>query len=413
MKYSRVYLYLNFLQIIQSLFKNYKKSKVIVEAEFKEKLNKENIHLTGMCRTAFLIVLEYLIKNYPQKKELIVCSYNLKELIDVARLKDFKIVFADVDKENGMIVESDVLNKINKNTAAVLFTNMFNDFSSLKKIAAICKQEEIIMIEDLAIYFGNHSNYKYAGSIGDVSILSFGIMKNISAFFGGALLTNNRSISEYARNRIDGFKNFPQKVYLKNIVLFIILKFFLSRIIYNFFFFYIIKLGSINNIFFINSKIYPALKFKKKNNIPSFYYSKISKLSVKIVHTIISSQSFLKSTNIRKDNNKFYFNGLKNLKDVRAIPIIDFDFQNFLDFPIIVKHKKELIKYLFEKGLETREHFYENCENLINNNVTNNASYYEKSLLCLPSHKKIKKETMQKYLDEIKNFYQTYKNQKN
>jgi dTDP-4-amino-4,6-dideoxygalactose transaminase len=406
MKYPRVNLYLNFKQLLRSIFKNYEDSKILIEQEFKKKVKKKYVHFTGMCRTSFLLVLEYLIERYPNKKEIIICAYNLKELVDIARLKNFKIILIDIDKENGMISKDEILKNISKNTSALLYTHMFNDYSNLIEIVKVCKANGILVIEDLAIYYGNVSKNRYAGSLGDVSILSFGIMKNISAFFGGALLTNNEDISQYANNRINCFHKFPAGIYFNKFFLFIILKFFLSRIIYNLFFFYIIRLGIIKNIFFINSKIYPALKFEKKKTIPKFYYSKISTFSIKIISTILKDRLFNQSTKIRKINNKYFFDKLKNSKHVKIIPIRDFDFQNFFDFPIIVKNKKTLAIYLLKKGLETRVHFYENCEDLINNEKKNiNADYFENHLICLPSHSSIKKNLIDKYCIEIENFY--------
>ena len=47
--------------------------------------------------------------------------------------------------------------------------------------------KKYLLIEDNAIYLGNYTilnNQKYAGSFGDVSLLSFGIMKIIILFMG-------------------------------------------------------------------------------------------------------------------------------------------------------------------------------------------------------------------------------------
>ena len=41
-------------------------------------MDKKYIQFSGMCRTSFLVILEYLNKKYPNK-ELIICSYNLKK----------------------------------------------------------------------------------------------------------------------------------------------------------------------------------------------------------------------------------------------------------------------------------------------------------------------------------------------
>ena len=58
------------------------------------------------------------------------------------------------------------------------------------------------------------------------------------------------------------------------IILFLMLKFFLSKYIYNLFFFYVIKFATLNNISILLKAIYPSLKFERKSKIPKFYHSK-------------------------------------------------------------------------------------------------------------------------------------------
>ena len=56
-----------------------------------------------MCRTSFLVVLEYLREKNPKKNEIIVCSYNLQEMIDVIKNYSFKAKFIDINNDNGSI----------------------------------------------------------------------------------------------------------------------------------------------------------------------------------------------------------------------------------------------------------------------------------------------------------------------
>ena len=42
-----------------------------------------------------------------------------------------------------------------ENTSAILFTNMFNNSDVLSELQELCKNRNILLIEDLAIYFGN------------------------------------------------------------------------------------------------------------------------------------------------------------------------------------------------------------------------------------------------------------------
>ena len=57
------------------------------------------------------------------------------------------------------------------------------------------------LIEDNAIYFDNYKIFRnkkfFSGSVGDFSIYSFNIMKNISALYGGAVISNNSELKGY------------------------------------------------------------------------------------------------------------------------------------------------------------------------------------------------------------------------
>ena len=47
-----------------------------------------------MC---FIVILEYLIKYKPAKNEILVCSYNLEEMIEIAKIYNFKVKLIDID----------------------------------------------------------------------------------------------------------------------------------------------------------------------------------------------------------------------------------------------------------------------------------------------------------------------------
>ena len=185
MKIPRINIYLKFTHIFSTIFDNYPKSKLNIEAELKKKLNKKFIFLTGMCRSSFIFVLEYLKIKYPKKNEILMCSYNLQEMVEIAINKNFSLKLVDIDPLDGVMSINSIKNSINEKTVCIIFTNMFNDSDILEKLRVLCKSRKIMFIEDNAIYLGNYTKkndkIKYAGSYGDVSLLSFGIMKNYSA----------------------------------------------------------------------------------------------------------------------------------------------------------------------------------------------------------------------------------------
>ena len=412
-KASRIKLYLSTKTLILSIFSNKNKSKNFLIKKFRNVFKKKYVLLTSMCRVGFLIILEYLKSKDPKKNEIIICSYNLKEMVDIPRILKFKIILIDINRKNGSLDISKVIENISNKTSAILITNIFSSYNDLVKIKNITKKKNILLIEDNAIYYGNHkitkNGKKFSGSFGDVSIFSFGIMKNVSALYGGAIVTDSSEINKFAEKRIKSFKKFPLLIYLKQIFFFILLKFFLSKVVYNLFFFYIIKISHLQNNNFFLKKLYPAEYFYKKKTIPSFYYSKINNWSLNMIYIQIKNEKKFNSENlIRKKNNQIYYKILSKNKNIDLLRIEDFNFQNYLEFPIICKRKKELSAYLFKKGIETRFYYYKNCEEILlkkNYYKNKNCSQFENELLCLPSHDKIDKKKVLETCNYIEKFF--------
>ena len=95
---------------------------------------------------------------------------------------------------------------------------------------------------------------------------------------------------------------------------------------------------------------------------------------------------------------------IKN-KKFDLLNIRDYNYQNFLDFPLLAKDKYKLNSFLLNKGIEIRFKHYYNCEKLFNNkNSCINAERYEKQLICLPVHPKIQLNDMDFVVKNIEVF---------
>ena len=151
-------------------------------------------------------------------------------MVNICQNLKLKIVFTKLN-ENIFKNKKDLIKKINKKTLAVVVTNIFNNHRDILNVKKICKKNKIPLIEDNAIYFGNYLRFNkkrlYSGSFGDFSLHSFNIMKNISGMFGGAVSTNDSSFEKFALSEIKKFKKFPTLKYLKQTLIFFVLKIFL------------------------------------------------------------------------------------------------------------------------------------------------------------------------------------------
>lgn len=396
----RIFNYLSLNIFFKAIFSHENNFKNIAEDEIKSVSKKNFTNLVGMGRTSLALILKYLKMKNSYKNEIIVQAYNLPGFLEIIEIEKFKIIFADLDIKNGVISINDVEKKINSKTAAVISTNMFNNYHQLKLLKKKLSKKKIPLIEDNAIYFDNYhikkSKKYYSGQVGDFTILSFNIMKNISAFYGGALAYNSQDFKNFCDNSIRNFSKFSKFLLAKQICIYFILKLMSLRLFYKYFFFRIIKIANNFDIKFLQNIFYPSLKFYKKTQT-KYLYRGISNLSKKIICLqLLNKNQRKKNFNNRKSNN-IYLNQQFNkrshkLKKIRLISINDYNFQNFLDYPLLVDDKNKFINYMFKNNIEVRKFYYFNCERFFKKKIScKNSEYFEKKLICIPSHPKISK----------------------
>ena len=185
------------------------------------------------------------------------------------------------------------------------------------------------------------------------------------------------------------------------------------NILYNLFFKYLIKYSHKYQLKPLLKIFYPSLRFKI-TNFPRYYFAMISKLSLKLIYLQLKDkQERLINFNLRKEKNIYYYNSLKKLKNknIKLIDIRNFNYQNFIDFPLLVNNKQNLNDFLLDNGIEVRYIYYRDCERIFNNKKFSckNSNLYEKKLICLPNHRKIGFAYIDKVVNSIDYFFKENK----
>ena len=86
-----------------------------------------------------------------------------------------------------------------KKPKALIITHLYGQSCSLEKIVAICKEHNIILIEDAAESLGATYNKKPTGSFGDFGIYSFNGNKLLTTSGGGVLVSHKKEWIDKAR----------------------------------------------------------------------------------------------------------------------------------------------------------------------------------------------------------------------
>ncbi len=113
-------------------------------------------------------------------------------------------VFVDIDPYTFNIDLNQVEQAITDRTRAVIPVHLFGQPVDMNALKSLCKDKDLVIVEDCAQSFGAHINGKMTGSFGEFGAFSFFPSKNLGCFGDGGLITTN---SEQGANELRVLRN--------------------------------------------------------------------------------------------------------------------------------------------------------------------------------------------------------------
>jgi len=156
----------------------------------------EHCLLLNHGRSALYMILKSLSAiSDPGKNEVIMPAYTCYSVAAAVAKANLKINLIDIDPTT-LDYDYDLLKNADMSRVlAIIGCNLFgimNDWTRLRSIASQCKA---YLIDDAAQSMGSVLDDRVSGIQGDVGFFSMGRGKNLSAYSGGILVTNNGEIA--------------------------------------------------------------------------------------------------------------------------------------------------------------------------------------------------------------------------
>lgn len=111
-----------------------------------------------------------------------------------------KPVFCDIRLDTLSIDEEKLIAKITPDTRAILVTHILGYNGLSQKLLDICKEKDILLIEDVCESHGATFKSQKLGSFGDISNFSYYYAHHMTSIEGGMICTNNSLIYNTARS---------------------------------------------------------------------------------------------------------------------------------------------------------------------------------------------------------------------
>ncbi|MFI3236773.1 MAG: UDP-4-amino-4,6-dideoxy-N-acetyl-beta-L-altrosamine transaminase [Lachnospiraceae bacterium] len=106
------------------------------------------------------------------------------------------VVFADINPLTYNIDPEDIRRKITDKTKAIIAVDFTGQAVEIDEIKQICKEHDLLFIEDAAHSIGTCYNGVQVGALADMTTFSFHPVKTVTGGEGGAVLTNDAKLYE-------------------------------------------------------------------------------------------------------------------------------------------------------------------------------------------------------------------------
>jgi len=157
-------------------------------------------------RTALMAILESL--ELEKGSEVLLQAFTCNAAVNPIIWSELKPIYIDCDEETFNIDEEDLKKKIDRKSRVVIAQHTFGHPANLEKLEKICKENDLLLIEDCAHSLGAEYAGRKVGTFGIAAFFSFSRDKIISSVYGGMAATNDEAIYERIRKFRDKI-NYP------------------------------------------------------------------------------------------------------------------------------------------------------------------------------------------------------------
>lgn len=282
------------------------------------------------------IKLALKILNLPKNSKVGIAGFTCFAVYQAIKELGLKPAYLDIDRS--LNFSSDKI----KDLKVLIIQNTLGNPCDMEEIFRVCKEKNIVLIEDLAHSIGTvYKNKKEAGSVGDFTALSFSQDKIIDAVSGGALIIRN---PRYFNFDIKQSKNLSLTTRMKD--RFYPVFTFKIRSLYPY------GLGKVFHLLLkslnLLSKPVEMGKSITFQSMPN-WHAKLVNVSFKKFESVLKHRRSIASVYARNLNQKILFNEY----------IDNINLSSCLRFPIFVKKRQELIKYLKKYGIFVSDVWYD------------------------------------------------------
>ena len=183
-----------------------KEEEVLKDIKFICSSNKGYILPCLSVRSGLQLFLE--VKKFPIASEVIMSAINIPDMVVLLHSYGLNIVSLDINIDN-MTPRIDLIpSLITSKTRFLLLANIYGRGYDMSPFIEIAKKYNLLLVEDWAEGYSGPQNLGHSDA--DLSLFSFGPIKNFTAFGGALLRVKNEDLYARIHNK---YKTYPRQTH--------------------------------------------------------------------------------------------------------------------------------------------------------------------------------------------------------
>ena len=235
-----------------------------------------HVSLFPYARTCLYATLRSL--QLPKGSKVLMTPITIGPMVEVIESLGYEVIFVDIETVSFGPSLDDLELKLKTDAACFLLTHLFGYVSAVDKIMAMCHSAGVMVIEDISHNIGSKLGDLPLGLWGDVGFYSASLLKYVDGYNGAFTMTRNSAIAA-AIERESELLTEPDPFRVRASVM----KTLIWNLALNRTFFSLLTWPALRILKVINRNLFerllgPGIPFKKSQDLPRFYFEKITKL---------------------------------------------------------------------------------------------------------------------------------------
>jgi dTDP-4-amino-4,6-dideoxygalactose transaminase len=363
-----------------------------------------------MARVGIYFTLKNLIK--PGQK-VILSPYTISDVVNMVLCAGGVPLFADTEADGSCNIDANEVRRLleqESDVGAVMVTHFYGLMCDIDPIVEMCRERGIPLIEDAAQSFGAKHAGKRAGTIGDVGIFSFGLLKNVTSFIGGAVLARDRALADRIRADLKGLPVFPKGALISKMVKGAAFDLATLPPAFELGVYWLFRYAYLNNASFFKNKLDTDSNPVAYSQLPAAYAYQMSGIQADLICAQLDRVD--RQTAERVAKAKLYDAGLRDLPLVLP-PLRTDGSHNYFYYPIQCEDREGLARYMTEKLRDVQVSHHRNCAAMPcfaeYQRDCPNAELAGRRLLYLPTYPGYREDQVLANIEVIRGFFRTEK----